>query len=445
MGVHPSLLLAHGVAVRADLPLPFALVLIGSALVLLLSFVALGSLWTEPRLRGREAGRPLPPAVAGVLEAPELAWGLRVLGLLVAGYVAVALFLGPDDDANPAAGALYVLLWVGVVGFASALLGPVWRALNPLRSLHLLASRAIRRDPHAGLLRYSSRLGRWPAAVTLTSFAWLELAAPNRASVPVLQTFLVAYAVMVLGGAVMFGSTWFAHADGFEVASTLFGHLSVVGRRGDGVLVLRSPLDGVAGIRGEAGLAAVVSVLLGSTFYDGVSGTTAWIRFAQGGALPRVLVDSVGLLLTIGAVGAVWTAATVASGRLARYPSRRTLPGSFAHSVVPIALGYLVAHYWSLLVVGGQLTLHRLSDPLVNGSDLLGTGGESISYAWVQPSLVAALQVASIVTGHLVGVVLAHDRSVALFKRRRAVVGQLPVVAAMVAFTVTGLVLLFSG
>ena len=150
MGVNPSLLLAHGVAVRADLPLPFSLVLIGSALALLLSFVALGSLWTEPRLRGREAGRPLPRALAGALEAPELAWGLRILGLVAAGYVTVALFLGPDDAANPAAGALYILLWVGVVGLASALLGPVWRALNPLRTLHLLACRAVGRDPRAG-------------------------------------------------------------------------------------------------------------------------------------------------------------------------------------------------------------------------------------------------------------------------------------------------------
>ncbi len=394
------------------------------------------------RERGRAAAAALGARRAG---GPELAWGLRLLGLAATGYVAMALFLGPDDDANPSAGALFVLLWVGVVGFASALLGPVWRALNPLRTLHLLACRAPRRDPRRGLLRYPERLGRWPAAVTLTSFAWLELAAPNRASTPVLQAFLVGYSAVVLGGAVLFGSTWLGRADGFEVASTLFGHLSVVGRRGDGVLVLRNPLDGVAAIRGEAGLAAVVSVLLGSTFYDGVSGTLAWIRFSQASSLPRVIVDSLGLLATITVVGAAWTAATVASGRVARYASPRALPEVFSHSMMPIALGYLVAHYWSLLVVGGQLTLHRLSDPLVKGADLLGTGGESLSYAWVQPSLVAGLQVASIVTGHVLGVVLAHDRSVALFKRRRAVAGQLPVVTVMVGFTITGLVLLFSG
>ncbi|HEY5186476.1 MAG TPA: hypothetical protein VIM19_16605 [Actinomycetes bacterium] len=108
--MNPSLLLAHGVAVRADLPLPFSLVLNGSALALLLSFVALGSLWTQPRLRRREAGRPLPRALAGVLEASELAWGLRILGLVAARYVLVALFLGPDDAANPTAGALCILV-----------------------------------------------------------------------------------------------------------------------------------------------------------------------------------------------------------------------------------------------------------------------------------------------------------------------------------------------
>lgn len=69
------------------------------------------------------------------------------------------------------------------------------------------------------------------------------------------------------------------------------------------MLVLRSPLDGVAD-------------------------TLAWIRFAQGNALPRVLVDSVGLMLTIAAVGAAQTAATVASGRCSSSAASRPCTGS---------------------------------------------------------------------------------------------------------------------
>ncbi len=54
------------------------------------------------------------------------------------------------------------------------------------------------------------------------------------------------------------------------------------------------------------------------------------------------------------------------------------------------------------------------------------------------------MQVTSIVAGHVLGVVLAHDRAVRLFPRRRAVAGQLPLLALMVAYTCGGLLLLFA-
>jgi hypothetical protein len=111
---------------------------------------------------------------------------------------------------------------------------------------------------------------------------------------------------------------------------------------------------------------------------------------------------------------------------------------------VPIVMGYIVAHYWSLLVLIGQQTVIQLSDPLGNGSDWLGTGGRGVDITLADPRLVAVLQVAAVVTGHVLGVVLAHDRAVALLPRRRAVVGQVPLLVLMVGYTVGGLTLLFA-
>ncbi|HEX6935482.1 MAG TPA: hypothetical protein VF227_03085, partial [Actinomycetes bacterium] len=107
-------------------------------------------------------------------------------------------------------------------------------------------------------------------------------------------------------------------------------------------------------------------------------------------------------------------------------------------------MGYVVAHYWSLLVLVGQQTVIQLSDPLGNGSDWLGTGGRGVDPTLADPTLVAVLQVVSVVTGHVLGVVLAHDRAVRILPARRAVVGQVPLLVLMVAYTVGGLSLLFA-
>jgi hypothetical protein len=131
------------------------------------------------------------------------------------------------------------------------------------------------------------------------------------------------------------------------------------------------------------------------------------------------------------------------SARLAGIPVRG-LAAQFAPSLLPIAAGYLVAHYWSLLIFEGQNTWIRLSDPVGIGANWLGTGGLTANAALLQPTLVATIQVVAIVTGHVLGVVLAHERAVTLFDRRVAVIGQVPLLVLMVGYTVGGLLLLFS-
>jgi hypothetical protein len=116
-----------------------------------------------------------------------------------------------------------------------------------------------------------------------------------------------------------------------------------------------------------------------------------------------------------------------------------------APSLLPIAAGYLVAHYYSLLVFQGPRTLALLSDPLGTGSDWLGTGGVA-PWAWpIQPTLVAVVQAGAIVIGHVLGVVVAHERAIRILPHRAAVVGQVPLMVLMVGYTVGGLSLLFSG
>lgn len=438
-----SLLLAHGIGGRQDLPIPFSYAVAGAAVALVVSFVLLGALWKEPRLDGEKAGRPLPRWLADAVDSRALHVGLAALGLAFTAYVALAGLAGRDDALNPTAGVVFVLLWVGIVP-ASLIFGPVYRLLNPLRTLHAGLCALLRLDPREGILAMPRGLGYWPGAVALFAFTWLELAAPDRATLPVLRLWFAAYAVVQLFAALVFGSQWFERGDGFEVYAELVARLSPWGRRGDGVLVVRNPLAGLDTVPVAPGVVAVVAVLLGSTAFDGLSNVPPWVQAVQASDVPQTLTETLGLLGSVLVFGFAFVLACLAAGRLGDAP-RTAVPARFAHSVVPIALGYAIAHYYSLLVLEGQRTVIHLSDPLGTGANWLGTADRGVSPALVGATLVATLQVVAVVVGHVLGVIAAHDRAVSLFPRRSAVAGQLPLLVLMVCYTVAGLLLLFAG
>ncbi|MCU1591777.1 MAG: conserved rane protein of unknown function [Frankiales bacterium] len=434
--------LAHGVGTRADLPIPVSLAIIGGGAAVLVSFLALGALWPDARLRGGLAGRPLPAVVQSVVDSRATTVLLRLIALVLWLVVLGAAFFGPADiPANVAPWAFYIQFWVGLV-VASLLLGPVWRRVNPLRSIHWALTRLSGEAPGAEGL---PRLGYWPAVVALLTFTFLELAFPGRSRPAVVGMYLLVYSILQLGAALWYGSGWFARGDGFEVYSSLIGRLSPFGRRDDGVLVVRNPLDGAAGLAEERGLAAVVVVLVGSTAFDGLTRTTWW----QNG--PGVAGDAatrpqlIGLPLMILLVAALYFAATTVAGRSSGIVDG---PAKYAHSVIPIAAGYAIAHYFSLLMLDGQLTYILGSDPFGRGWDLFGTAKNAVDYTAVSPRTISLVQVAAIVGGHILGVVLAHDRAVRLAgpgHRAQARVSQYPLLAVMVVFTLGGLFLLLGG
>ncbi|MFG2982604.1 hypothetical protein ACGFYQ_15315 [Streptomyces sp. NPDC048258] len=426
----PLTALAHGIGSQHDLPISPFYAFAGAFAALFVSFLALGLLWSTSRFHGDRSGRALPAALQRAADAPATRTALRGLGLAATLAVLLHLLLGPDDPArNPAPGAVYVLLWVGLVP-ASLLLGPVWRLLNPLRTLHRLLRRARRRPGSDHPL--PTRLGQWPAAAGLFAFTWLELAAPDPASTTTLLIALTVYATTQLLLAARFGERWFDDGDAFDAYSALLARLSPLGRRSDGRLVLRNPFHGLDATPERPGLVATVCVLLGSTAYDGFSDNPSWINTLQTSPLGRTPTATLGLLASVALVATLYCLCAPAT-RLVSGPHPGPLT-AFAHSLVPIALGYLIAHYFSLLVTEGPRTV----------SMALGTDNAPEPVPPLGPGGLAALQVIAVVTGHVLGVIAAHDRSVRLFPPARAVAGQLPLLALMITYTIGGLSLLLN-
>ena len=349
---------------------------------------------------------------------------------------------GKDLVINPVFGIFYVWWWVGLVPL-SLLLGPVWKAISPGRTLNLLLAKASGGDPERGVFTYPERLGHWPAALGLFAFVWMELVYPYSTEIGPVRLWCAAYVAVMLVGGALFGNTFFERADPFEVYSTLVSRMSVWGRRDD-LLVIRSPLANLDTTPVRPGLLAVMAVLFGSTAFDSFKDSTRWVQFVQGSSTSSYLLNNLGLLTFCVGVGVVFAAGCMLTG-LGDDLRRRELPNLFAHSVVPIVVGYIFAHYLSYLVEVGQLTLIQASDPFSDGSNWFGTANLTVSY-WLSlhPTLLADIKVLAVVTGHVLGVVAAHDRAIRILPKRHQLTGQLPLLFAMIAFTVGGLYLLFA-
>lgn len=429
--------LAHGIGGRSDLPVPLWLAVYAAAAAVVVSFLVAVAFWPSPKLGGRR-WRAL-PGLTRFADSTATRAVLRVLGVLLGVVFLVTAWAGPSSSAtNPAPTWFYVWFWVGLVP-VSVLLGPVWRLLNPLRTLAMAARRPLLGERAAGIV---DRAGYWPGALGLLAFLWLELVYVEPDSPRVVAVFVTAYATVHLAAGVLLGQRWFDRGDGFEAYSSLLAHLAPVGRRDDGRLALRNPLSGLAGLRAAPGLVALVCLLLGSTAFDGLSRTSPWFDLTVGtGTFAYVALGTIGLLGAIAVVALVYHAALALTRP---YAADRTtpLPVAFAHTLVPIAIGYTVAHYFSLVVFQGQAGVLLATDPLGLGWDLFGLAGGRIDYTVVSTSAIALIQVGAIVAGHVLGVVSAHDRAVGLLARRHHRRGQYPLLAAMVTFTCAGIALL---
>jgi len=404
---------AHGVGGSTDLPIPFLYAMVGASWALTISFAVLALAWREPRFDADPA--PEDPR-------PRRPW-LGVLGALIAGWFLVALYSGPDDASNGGLGALYILVWVGLVPLA-LLAGHIWRDLSPWRSVQALVGRLSGRPD--GFVAYPAWLGYWPAVAGLLAFVWLELASPDPGDIGAVRIWVAVYVVVTIAGGIVFGPRWHDRADPFDVYSGIVAHLSpfVSDRRLD----VHHPLRTLPKIPVEPGLVALLATLLGSTAFDSFSASSFWQSKA-----PSVFEQSLTLVGFCVVVAVLFQLATRATGGVTP-EERNALPGRLAHSLVPIVVGYILAHYVTYLVEKGQAVVYVLLSMDTDVAFVLST----------HTSTLAVLKVSFVVAGHVLAVVAAHDRALIVLPRAHRLSGQMGLLLLMVAYTFTGLFLLFS-
>jgi hypothetical protein len=456
-------LIAHALVGKEDLPIPPWLFAWGASLVLIVSFVALTLAWRTARFES-DRWRPAPDWLSRLVvnRATDVTAG--AIGVFLLGVVLWSGFSGVEaPDRNFSLTFVFVTFWLGLV-YASVLLGDVFRALNPWRAIArgfaavfgLVAGQTPRR-PFA----YPERLGRWPAVAGLIAFLWIELVygqsgfttaglTPRSLAIAVLV-----YTTITLIGMALCGiETWCERGETFSVYFGMFASLAPIEVR-EGRLGVRRMLSGAIRWATLPGSAALVLVAIGGTTFDGAQEgalndgiSSLFERLLDAGLGPTFalrLTNSLFMALTLGFVaGVFWLGVRgMQTVRGVSLPLDE-LGRIFVHGFIPIALAYLTAHYFSLIVFQEQAQFtYLLTDPLGDGSNLLGIAKDPIDYGLVGANLVWYVQVGALVVGHVTALMLAHDKAVALYPDpRSAARSQYWMLALMVGFTSLGLFLL---
>ena len=413
--------------------------------MLVISFVALAALWPKPRLEGEPAFKPIPGGALLGSRAVEIACGAIGVALLVvvllAGYVGSGVAL---DNFAPTF--ILITFWVGLV-FASAIFGDVFKAFSPWRAIGRLL-------PSEGLRPYPEKLGRWPAAIGLLVFTWIELCSGWGEDPALLVTAALGYTVLTLVAQVVFGvETWTRYGETFAVYYNLFSRIAPFETR-ERVVGVRPPLSGLPHLDPRPGTVALVSVMIGTVTFDGLSQGRLWKDLAVDltdvvtsigipiTEAPRI-VSTIGLLLGVTLVALFYRAGIAGAHSVGGDISAARLRRAFIHTLVPIAMVYVAAHYLTFLLFEGQAIRYLASDPFGQGWDLFGTASAAIDYSLLSQNGAWYAQVAFVVLGHVAALVLAHDRALVLYDNAKlAVRSQYWMLAVMVGFTTLALWLL---
>jgi hypothetical protein len=437
---------AHGFGQRFDLPLPLWLWVSGAGATILLTF-ALVALFARQRQFGGDYPRvELAPIGRGMAAL------LRTVAVLLFLLTLYAGFLGVQDPyRNLITTMVWIVWWVGL-GFVCALVGNLWALVNPLSTLFRWAEALFSLAPR---FRYPSWLGAWPAVLLFLAFAWAELVWQANDVPACLARAALAYALITWAGMLLYGrEAWLQNAEAFSLAFGVLARFAPldVSR---GRLVLRPPGAGLIAERPvRFSFLAYVVLMLATVTFDGyletplneqvntaLQGSRLLFELSELGLEESQLVASAQLV----AFPLIFLAIFLLASRAMKVCAATRLGAvevacAFVLTLVPIAVAYHLAHYFSLLLTAGQFIIPLASDPFGYGWDLFGTANYKVDLGVVSPYVFWYGAVSLIVIGHVIAVMLAHAAAVRVFGGgKAAIVSQIPMMVLMIAYTTLSL------
>ncbi len=372
---------------------------------------------------------------------------LRLLQVVVATLLVTALIATVYGKMSPSENFAPLLIWIifylGLPYF-TLIFGNIWIFIDPIKKV-------LSALPKKSLFEFPVSLRYVPAYIGYLLFIWLELLSNGFASEPEhLLVILVCYAMYTCVGVLLFGvRSWYLYADIFSVLFTLIGMASPL-QYAKHRMLIRIPFSRLTQHPiNEFPLMLFVLLMLSATTFDGFRETTLWgacyrflLSYTQfAGESVGVVISSITLFLSPLIFFGLFYLAIVLMKRMTHtaYDSL-FLCSRFIPTLIPIAIGYQIAHYFSLLLIQTQAFAIVSSDPFNVGWNIFGTADMVPNIGIIGIASIWRIEVAVIIFVHVVSVMLSHVIAIQLFPvKRLSIIGQIPLLVVMVVYTLFGL------
>ena len=414
---------AHGFGERYDLPIPLSYFIAGACASVILTFLlAAWSARSHSTMHstgtvGTSLTWPMPSTIKTLC---------RVLGLLALGLSTWAALAGTGDPLmNFAPTWIWIIWWIGL-SMGVATLGNVWPFFDPWRTTFEVLQATLRA---LGLKQttvswpWPYALGIWPAVALLLFWSWLEVIYALPSSPQRIGLAILIWSLINISGMFCFGrEVWQRHADVFAIYFEQLGRMAPCQPRG-----LKTP--GEAPLQfsprsQSSDLARVgfVMAMLAAVLFDGLHGSAPWLIFQElmlrwmpkNSDMNGYYSGALGLLGVWMALGLAYMVTCAITARWFARWSTLEIATCFIPTLVPIAVGYLIAHNFSGLIIQGQNLISLISDPLGRQWNLFGTAGRPMDIGLIDASTQWYVAWVAIVLGHTVSIWASHRQALAM-------------------------------
>lgn len=440
---------AHAFGVQYTLPIPIWLYLYGGAAAIILSFLIIGVFVTQksssikPRIKNLST-----LGFFKTLTSQGVTKTLKGISVFLFLLTIVSGFIGTQESVYNFNMTWFWIIFLLGTTYLSAIIGNIYSLLNPWKILVEALENWLGFE-FKGILKYPHWLSYYPAFFFYFFLIFTELIIKVT---PLKLSFeLLLYTLINFGLSYLFGKElWLKYCEFFNVFFSLLSKVSPFKKEGDKI-ILRTPFVGLIQEKAEnLSLVLFILFMLSSTAFDGFHSTTTWIKWEYDtvgrlenslGSLGYPFIETLALLLSPLLFFALYFLLVALMKVLVKtQKSLKDLLLDFAYTLIPIALVYNIAHYYTLLVIQGQSLFSLISDPFGFGWNLFGTINFTPNISFIDANFIWHSQVAFILGGHILAVYLAHFVALDTFPTRwKAVLSQFPMLILMVMYTMAGL------
>ena len=445
LAVLPIIASAHSFGALYNLPVPFWMYLYGGAGSMVISFIIFAYFFDKKPMHVGSSEFPYKKTHFLKLDGSSFVTILKVVSFLLFLLTVLSGFIGENSSySNFNMTFFWVIIVLGLT-YLAALVGDIYSFLNPWK---IVTDLLVGKDEKP-ILQYPKFLSYYPALFFYFVFIWFELVGNTT---PLKLSFiLIIYTIINDLGVIAYGrEAWYKYCEFFSVFFRLIGKIAPF-EYGEGKVHLRLPFVGLLKERAESlSLVLFTLFMLSSTAFDGFKETVYWFRFYWKfldefmrplfGTSSYAIFETVGLALSLVLFYGVYMLLIYLSRVIAQsHHSLKDLALNFAFSLIPIALVYNIAHYYTIIFSEGPNIFRLILDPFGFGWNFFGVEGFPSSLI-VGANFVWHSQVGLILAGHIVSVYLTHKVAQSLFfGSKRTFVSQVPMLVLMIVYTMAGL------